>query len=263
MKEININECHDKLVNMAAEVEKICSKHNIPFIMVAGTMLGAVRHKGFIPWDDDMDFAVPYEHYERLTKILEKELPSPYRCLTYENSKVMLSSFYKVEDTSTLVDEPVYDLVDEEKPGLSIDIFPLVKCKKEKVKGTIKKIRDIYMLKRRVFIGSTDRKWYKKYLKLLLKTIVPFSALSLNRRIKKLIDNIEPGDYISIPVSPHYWNKLFPQCWFDSVEKYQFGETEFWGPSDYDSYLKSLYKDYMKMPPKEKQIVHSTNVYEK
>jgi lipopolysaccharide cholinephosphotransferase len=261
MKKIEIKESQGILTKMGMVINEICECHHIPFIMVAGTMLGAIRHKGFIPWDDDMDFAVPYEYYEKLINILEKELPYPYKCITFENSEVMLSSFFKVEDTSTLVDEPIYDLVNGGSPGISIDVFPLVKCKKEEVYGLIKKIRNVYMLKRRVFIGSTDRKWYKKYIKILLKKIVPFSALSLNRKTQKLMDQIEPGDFVSIPVSPHYWEKIYPKNWFESIRRYKFGDVEFWGPADYDSYLRMLYGDYMKMPPKEKQIVHNTNVY--
>ncbi len=263
MEKLSIKDIQDRLLTMANVVNDICRRHHIPLYMVGGTMLGAIRHKGFIPWDDDMDFAVPIRHYDDLVDILRQELPNTYKCITFENSKVMLSSFYKVEDTSTIIDEPSFDLINEEKPGISIDIFPLITCRKEELNGLIKKIHNITICNRRVFVGSTDKNKIKNYIKSLIKKFVPYSSLSLNREIRKLMYQIEPGDYISIPVSPHYWNRLFPKVWFENSIEYKFETSEFMGPSDYDLYLKMLYCDYMKLPPKEKQIVHSTNIYKK
>ena len=70
----NVEEIHHILLNIAAAFHQICIKHDIPYCMLGGTMLGAVRHKGFIPWDDDMDFAVPREYYEKIIELLEQEL---------------------------------------------------------------------------------------------------------------------------------------------------------------------------------------------
>ena len=80
MRPIDIEEAHHILLDIAKAFTKVCDENNIPYYMLGGTMLGAVRHKGFIPWDDDMDFGVPREYYDLLINVLEKELPSPYRC---------------------------------------------------------------------------------------------------------------------------------------------------------------------------------------
>ena len=79
MKRIGIDEIHARVLAIAKEFDKICTRHQIPYYMLGGTMLGAIRHKGFIPWDDDMDFGVPIAYYDQLEEILKEELPSNYR----------------------------------------------------------------------------------------------------------------------------------------------------------------------------------------
>lgn len=95
MQKLYINDIHARLLVIAKTVCHICEQHDIPIYMVGGTMLGAIRHKGFIPWDDDMDFAVTYDNYTRLKDILANELPSPFRLVTFENNKAMRSFFFE------------------------------------------------------------------------------------------------------------------------------------------------------------------------
>lgn len=261
MKKLNIDEVHHRLLEVADAVDKICSSHNIPLFMLAGTMLGAIRHNGFIPWDDDMDFGVLYEDFHVLTSILEKELPSRFRCLTYVNGKDNLAYHIKVEDHDTIARDVRIDKPLTQQPGITIDIFPIVSCDEEAFRTTIPKIRNVYMIKRRIFIGSTERQWYKKWAKRILRASVPFSALSLNRKIDSLMEQINQGPFLCIPVSPNYWDRKFEKEWFFPIKRFVFDNSEYVGVRNYDAYLKALYKDYMKMPPKEKQIVHMDDVY--
>lgn len=260
-KNLDIKQCQSILIKMACEVRAICERHEIPLYMLGGTMLGAIRHKGFIPWDDDMDFGVPYERYYELMDYLDKELPSRFKAVTYENAKNMQAFFMKVEDKDTVVVDIRYDAPIDFQQGLTIDIFPLVRCKREDFEGVVHKIHNVYLLKRKIFIGSTDRKWYKLWVKRFLKFIVPFSSVDLNRKMKRLIDKMEPGDWICNISSPNFWNRPLPKEYFNPLKKYPFEDTYFFGITDYDSYLKELYKDYMKLPSKEKQIVHLDNVF--
>lgn len=128
MERIGIEEVHNRVLAIAKEFDRICTFHGIPYYMIGGTMLGAIRHKGFIPWDDDMDFGVPIEHYQELIDILEKELAYPYRCCTYKNHPAVLFNYFKIEDLSTCIDDVAIDLPLHQKLGLNIDIFPLNTC---------------------------------------------------------------------------------------------------------------------------------------
>lgn len=263
MEKLDIKDIQIRLLRIAKIVNNICNANDIPFYMVGGTMLGAIRHKGFIPWDDDMDFAVPYDKYHKLQRILEKELPSPYRCATFENTRAVQSFFFKVEDTSTLIDDIRVPLPLEQQLGLNIDIFPLVSCSDKDWISRVPKVHRLYMLERMIFIGSTEGQMYKKVIKKILQFIIPFNYKYLLRKIGKEIDSIQPGTTYFNAVSPHYWNKPLPHSYFVPLKKYIFENTEFLGITEYDEYLKMLYNDYMKLPSKEKQEVHLDNVYEK
>ena len=87
MEKIEVKECHKYLLQISKVFHEICARHNIPYYMIGGTMLGAIRHHGFIPWDDDMDFGVPREHYSGLMGILDKELPSEYNIISIYHSE--------------------------------------------------------------------------------------------------------------------------------------------------------------------------------
>lgn len=260
MKKIDIKECQGILLNIAKATNKVCENHGIPFYMLGGTMLGAIRHKGFIPWDDDMDFGVPYERYHELISVLNKELPFPYVCSTFENSSSVISFFAKVEDSSTVVEDARLTQIKKQR-GINIDIFPLVSCEEKEWNRNIPKIQKLQTLKRIVYVGSTTRNKFKNAAKRILKAIFPISSKQINRAIAKKIDKIRPGNYYCNIVSPHFWSIALPKYYFEDMIVYDFEDTRFLGISNYDEYLSKLYKNYMKLPPKEKQEVHLDNVY--
>ena len=119
----SVKELQGVLLGIAKVFHEICVAENIPYFMVGGTMLGSIRHKGFIPWDDDMDFAVYRKDFERLLKILPERLPAPYRMLTRKET-ASVTGFLKISDERTL---HVYRWTDgqERDYGVDIDIFQL------------------------------------------------------------------------------------------------------------------------------------------
>lgn len=113
-----------KMLELVSELDRICRKHDIPYFLYGGTLLGAVRHDGFIPWDDDLDVAMRRKDYDRLMKVLPDELPPHIALQTNDTDKNYFYMFAKLRDRNSLLEEECpYDRVFKEK-GIYIDIFP-------------------------------------------------------------------------------------------------------------------------------------------
>lgn len=260
MEQVTLKESQRILLELAKEVCKIADKHGIPVFMVGGTMLGAIRHKGFIPWDDDMDFGVTYNHYFELIDILKKELPKNYRCLYYEDNCPVKSFFFKVEDTTTVVDDPCIDLPITEKLGLSIDIFPIVSCTGENGAAMTEKVQKI-LKKGKMRVIPQNAPWKKKLTKRVLVFFMGGSNLKEKRKVKELLDATPAGDKYCNVSSPQFWRVIWPKETFDELERYAFEDITFLGPKDYDAYLSKCYKNYMELPPENKRRTHVIDAF--
>lgn len=262
MEKLSLQQVQQRLLAIAVNVDAICQKHDIPFFMTVGTMLGAVRHKGFIPWDDDMDFAVPFQYYEQLIKVLKSDLPANMRCITYNDSNSYKLPWIKVEDCETIAFDNSLNIPDDSFPGLTIDIFPLVSCQIDKCSFLVKKIQLLLTTKRVAYDKNTEKQnILKSVAKRIIRFITPFSQETICKKILDYMNRFESGEYYINPVDPVYLNRYFPQSWFVPMIKYPFENTEFYGISDYDKYLTLIYNDYMTLPPEEKRRIHCDNIY--
>ena len=109
------------LKNLLA-IDKVCKEHNLRYYIMAGTMLGAVRHKGFIPWDDDLDIGMPRADYDLLMTNAKEWLPEPYEAVCAENDKEYPLPFAKIQDADTTLIERMHL---KYLGGVYIDVFPL------------------------------------------------------------------------------------------------------------------------------------------
>lgn len=112
------------MLEMVMELDRICKKHGIPYFLYGGTLLGAFRHNGFIPWDDDLDVAMMRKDYKRLLRVLPDELPDHMALQTNKTDKNYFLFITKLRDKRSFLDEGGFDKVFKER-GIFIDIFPL------------------------------------------------------------------------------------------------------------------------------------------
>lgn len=261
MERISIEEIHNRILTIAKEFDRICTYHGIPYYMIGGTMLGAIRHKGFIPWDDDMDFGVPIEHYQELIDILNKELQYPYRCCTYKNHPAVLFNFFKIEDQTTCIDDIAVELPVEQKLGLNIDVFPLNVCTLGgKAEKQVRRKEDLLG---KSYLHSTTHanSKFRTLVKRTLRMIMGGTPEKLQNDIDNRLRVINKGDFVGNLLGRWREKEIVPKEWYGDSTRYSFEDTSFVGIKEYDKYLSQLYGDYMSLPPKEQQIAHVENVY--
>lgn len=258
MSEIDIEECHHILLDIMKEVHAISVDSNIPYYMIGGSMLGAIRHKGFIPWDDDFDIGIERKYYESFLTIARTKLSSHLMVTTHENSPGIFFGFAKIQDTRTLLFEKANRCnSDECRIGINVDIFPLDLCN-EDLKG-YNVIRCVFRLQRLLYFNSSSPTFFKNLFRSIARVFWPFSKNFLVKIINRLIAfySVYNGNTLVSFWSGHGRRAACSRIVWGKPTLYEFNGLNFFGPENYDDYLRSLFNDYMKMPPKKKQVVHS------
>lgn len=261
LTQISIDDCHKHLLEIANCFDQICRKHQIPYYMLGGTMLGAIRHKGFIPWDDDMDFGIPRPYFEKFIKIAKQELTT-----TFQIQKPLIQKkFIKIEFKGSLLFEKNFDnKKNTSYTGIAIDIFPLDGANNKSFKGRLHILIAFFLIK--ILEGKlcslNIRNGYKKIIAYLIK-LVPINE----KKLSSFIDNwIQKNDYENSNLIANFYGnwkekEIIEKSIFSTPTLYKFNDYQFYGVTYYDQYLKMLYGDYMKLPSKEKQTSHADKIY--
>lgn len=260
VEKLNLRQVQERCLNLAAEFDKICTRHNIPYYMIGGTMLGAIRHKGFIPWDDDMDFGVPYEYYDEMIKVMNEELPQPYRCSTFESSKAHFMPFVKIEDSATILDDRQVSLPLAEKMGLNIDVFPLYHCDKDI--SALNKITAPTKIGNKIYTDSTTRGALTQIIKKTCRILCPFKLSWFNRKSLQRASKLQEGPFLSNVFGRWGIREYCPESWYGD-KRFEFEGVLLRGVESYDLYLSQVYGNYMQLPPKAQQYTHSENAFVK
>lgn len=258
---LTLHDVQERLLRLAVAFDEICQRHGIKYYMLGGTMLGAIRHKGFIPWDDDMDFGVMREDFDKLAAILEKELPKHYQCCTFQNSRAVIYPVMKLADMETCLLDQRIDLPPEQQLGVNIDIFPLDRCPQQCYK--ISFIRFLVWLTTIVYVESTPWSKSKHIIKKILRSLCPIS----NSHLCKIAEHLSRSIGVGNCIANHYgrWKskEIIPEGWYGEGTKYEFNGKMLMGFKEYDLYLTRLYGNYMSLPPENQRISHVENIYKR
>lgn len=239
-----------KILKMIKYIDKLCEKHKIEYYLIYGSALGAVRHKGFIPWDDDLDIGMTYENYLKFIEICKTELNTKkYFLQRPENEKNYYLSFMKLRDiTTTLIEENNKDI--DITYGVYIDIFPLVGVPKNKIKRKFLEINRAFALS--VNVNVINNKKLYNIFKIILKCVGKKKILKKCTKncVKYSCNDYE--DWCSIFDGDGMKINMTTKTIMGKPTRVQFEDTYLPIPEKYDTYLQHIYGNYMKIPSEEK-----------
>lgn len=259
MEKLEVKECHKYLLGLAKELHKICVRNNIPYYMLGGTQLGAIRHSGFIPWDDDMDFGVPRRCYKPLMDILSEQLPPYYKVISVYNSDTYTNGFLKIEDTRTLIKEANSKKI---QIGLNIDVFPLDYTNNKK--GVFSKNWWIVQLYKFETYSFADLEGLGLLRMSINKVLRLFAFFANNKSIFNFIDKhliVKEGDYMVNHYGAYAAKEIIRKEIFGMPTLYKFEDTELYGIEQYDIYLSHIYGNYMQVPKQGAGHFHIQELY--
>lgn len=238
---------------------QVCDKYNLRYYLVGGTMLGAIRHNGFIPWDDDMDVGMPRPDYERFLNVIRKELPDSYDFLNYKQNREYNRYFSRIINTKVKIYNASNTKTIVENAWL--DIFPFDGMPDRDI---ARKVHFWHMTAIRFFyhascfeelvnLNRPGRAWY---LQAAIK-FLEITHLGRNLDTHKIMYRLEKGlskysydesHYMVSFFGAYMLKEIVDKKWLGDGKKYKFETLELNGPVEYDRFLSHFYGDYMKTP---------------
>ena len=265
-EDLSLRDAQMIMVDILEEVHKLCEKHALKYFLDAGTLIGAVRHKGFIPWDDDVDIGMLREDFNKFLEIAKRELPKHLFLQTFETDEYydVYPVPCKIRYNDTMFLEEGAKENYKMHNGVYIDIFPY---------DSLPKHNFIYKIQRALSFNIL--KSYKRLRdipeKLSFKNKITFSFYKLvvktfpNRRRLKFFDflvkwNDPKSKYMGYGVDTYWSEYVYKKSDYFDLVKLEFEGKFFYAPKNYHSVLTQLYGDYMIMPKEEDRVWHAKEI---
>jgi len=260
-----MNDLQVVMLNLFKEFKGVCEKHDLTYFLIGGSALGAVRHGGFIPWDDDLDIGMPRKDYDKLMK-LKDEFSHPYFLQNFKTDPGFTLGYAKLRNSDTTYLENFY-IYQNINHGVWIDIFPIdgMSRRKNAQKAHGPKPHLLWLMFYLSYLGHfyarpTKKTWFVQIPLYLVSIIfLPFNLFNLmNRLITLAMKNIK-WDQATLVGSYMTWafnREALPKAFYGKGVLMKFEDIEANIPTNYKAYLTAKYGDYMKFPPLEQQNGH-------
>lgn len=250
MKTLTVEQIQAIETSMLATVVKILNENEIPYYALFGTALGAVRHRGTIPWDSDVDLGIPYNFLTKALECLRQELSSEYVVVFHDTDKNYPYLFPRV------------GLAGVSHAHLHIDLFPLIgipddELQRKRMFSAFKIIHKIYPMKKHKSVwGRTPfQKKIKTILYRILQAVYPKSIATLEANYETLCNRVpfDAASYVFAVCPDESEQNIFPKEWLHESIRVPYHYVELTIPKNYEAYLTHIYGDYLKYPNKEEQ----------
>lgn len=243
------------------ELIRICEKLDLKYFIVQGTLLGAVRHKGFIPWDDDIDVGMLREDYEIFIREAPKLLPDIYFLQYLGSDSAYPHGFAKIRKKGTTFIETASKNINMNH-GIYIDVFPFDYYPDNKLKEIVYDVRKLlirYRIRSVYYIPSDNTfnmvNIVRRMIRFVSKIFYPTVEKALIKQ-DELYKQYKTGKRVINNGGPWGKRELLDKSLFDNVVKLSFEGMDVSAPQGYEKYLTSVYGDYMELPPVEKRVSH-------
>ena len=252
-------------INRVKEIEteilksfiSVCEHLNLTYYILEGTLLGAVRHKGFIPWDDDIDVGMPREDYEVFIKEGQALLPEGYFIQTFASDPEYLANYAKIRNSNTTFIETSVRKRNINH-GIFIDVFPLDYCsenpKKRAIENKIMMLQTV-RISREFYLPNRKNKLKSIIIRMAASLIYPSAKQALNVRDKMYKATKKSAMIVSYGSA---WAKkeVMPADWYKEGCELEFEGIKVKAPKEYSKWLTQVYGDYMTPPPVSEQVSH-------
>lgn len=251
------------LVGYLLEVDRICRKHNIKYFLGGGTLLGAVRHGGFIPWDDDADIMMLREDYDKFLEVAQGELPDGFTLQTSKTDKHCHYPFAKIRIDNTMFATKYSKTHGKMNNGMAFDIFAHDNTANSAI-GQKLHLQFTLLIRSMIFNKWNHRKIdnkkkFQSFVANILKVIFPIRVSEwIQYRIFKLFKHKKNAQFVYDGMGRNVYHGAFPKYYLDEVIYIKIHGHDFPIPKEYDKYLTYLYGDYKQLPSASKrQTSHS------
>ena len=252
-----LNKLHHVHMEILDEFVRICVKHQLTYFLVGGTLLGAVRHKGFIPWDDDVDVGMPRCDYEKFIEIAKDEINNEYFLDCFETNKGYYLPFIKIRKNKTTFDEMISHHINNHK-GIFIDVFPFENVDKNDLNLKIHAFLSLALADSVALKTKTKNKKDIRY-PFISKIFMIFNQRILMQWQKKITTFCKNNNskYLCVIGTGYgYRRELNLRKDILPVKEIEFNSRMVNGMQNNNQYLEGIYGDYMKLPPIEKRRNH-------